>query len=173
MATSIQGLKVGEFAYAPVLVQDRFARRQSTYEQYRHQVYGLAFWMTNDELAAEKMSVGIFRRLFALSSEPTPELIDRALVAEMREFVSIGSLSLECAAVAETHTVRRNTMRVDLERAVVEVPATERLIYLLHDGEGYDHQRIARLLGLTEGESQVGLHQARLRIRELLAQMQR
>ena len=38
-----------------------------------------------------------------------------------------------------------------------------------HDVEAYDHSRIARTLGVSEQESQFGLHQARLRLRQLLA----
>jgi len=65
--------------------------------------------------------------------------------------------------------VRSNTLRVDLEAAVIQLPATEKLIFLMHDVERYDHDRVARLLGITERESRLGLHQARLRVRELLA----
>ena len=63
----------------------------------------------------------------------------------------------------------RNIKRVELECAVVELPPTERMIFLLHDVECCEHARIGRLLGLSEQESLVGLHQARLRLRELLA----
>jgi DNA-directed RNA polymerase specialized sigma24 family protein len=59
-----------------------------------------------------------------------------------------------------------------LERAVVQLPATEKLIFLLHDVESYEHERIAKLLGITTDESKFGLHQARLRVRELVARMQ-
>jgi RNA polymerase sigma-70 factor (ECF subfamily) len=54
---------------------------------------------------------------------------------------------------------------------VVQLPATEKLVFLLHDVEGYDHRKIARLLGMEEQESQLGLHQARIQIRELVSQM--
>jgi DNA-directed RNA polymerase specialized sigma24 family protein len=64
--------------------------------------------------------------------------------------------------------LRRNTKRVELELAVVQLPPTERMIFLLHDVERYDHSRISRILGLSEQESAYGLHQARLRLRELL-----
>jgi hypothetical protein len=37
--------------------------------------------------------------------------------------------------------------------------------------EGYNHASIARLLGMDEKESQFGLHQARVQIRELISQM--
>jgi RNA polymerase sigma-70 factor (ECF subfamily) len=65
--------------------------------------------------------------------------------------------------------VRRNTLRVELERAVMQLPSTEKLIFLMHDAEGYEHDRVARLLNLTEDDSRRAVHQARLRLRELLA----
>jgi DNA-directed RNA polymerase specialized sigma24 family protein len=49
------------------------------------------------------------------------------------------------------------------------LPATERLVFLMHDVENYDHARIARTIGITEAESKAGLFQARLKLRELLA----
>ena len=76
---------------------------------------------------------------------------------------------MQCAPCEKVLAVRNNTLRVDLERAVVQLPATEKMIFLMHDVESYDHERIARSLGLSQDESQLGLHQARLRMRELLA----
>jgi DNA-directed RNA polymerase specialized sigma24 family protein len=43
------------------------------------------------------------------------------------------------------------------------------MIFCMHDGDAYDHARIARTLGISEDESRQGLHQARLRIRELVS----
>jgi DNA-directed RNA polymerase specialized sigma24 family protein len=53
----------------------------------------------------------------------------------------------------------------------VQLPATEKMIFLMHDVESYEHDRIARLLGISEEESKLGLHQARVQIRELIARM--
>jgi DNA-directed RNA polymerase specialized sigma24 family protein len=47
------------------------------------------------------------------------------------------------------------------------------MIFLLHDVEGYDHARICQYLGLSENESRHGLHQGRLLLRKLLAEMVR
>jgi RNA polymerase sigma-70 factor (ECF subfamily) len=60
---------------------------------------------------------------------------------------------------------------VHLERALVQLPSTEKMIFLLHDVEGYEHEKIAHLLGLSVQESQFGLHQARLQMRELVSRM--
>lgn len=141
---------------------------QQAFEENRHRVYSLAFWMTGDELAAEELTISTFYRAFALGSDPDAERVDWALVAELRELMPLGPLTLQCSARSQAG-VRHNIKRVELERAVVELPPTERMIFLLHDVERCEHARIGRLLGLSEHESFVGLHRARLRLRELLA----
>lgn len=139
-----------------------------TYEENRHRVYALAFWMTDNEIAAEELLARTFQRAFAANLDPCAEAIDRVLMVELRDLMPLGALSLRCGPSTEVRNVRRNSLRVDLERAVVQLPATERMIFLMHDVEGYKHARIARTLGISEQESAFGLHQARLRLRELL-----
>ncbi|HET9836952.1 MAG TPA: sigma factor-like helix-turn-helix DNA-binding protein [Candidatus Angelobacter sp.] len=151
-------------------VESRTTEYNRIYEENRHRIYSLAFWMTDNELTAEGLSANVFLRAFAGSARPTAEQIDDAFLAEVRETVTLGALTLHCAATT-TPSMHRNVKRVHLERAVVQLPATEKLIFLMHDVEGYDHQRIARLLGIEEQESQYGLHQARVLIRELVSQM--
>jgi RNA polymerase sigma factor (sigma-70 family) len=144
--------------------------RRAIYEENRHRIYSFAFWMTDSELLAEDISERTFTRAFLMSERPSEETIDRALLRELKneDCVSFEPLQLECATVYEVSSVRRNTKRVELERAIVQLPHTERMIFCMHDGNGYDHARIARALGITEDESRRGLHQARLRIRELV-----
>ncbi|MDT8070182.1 MAG: sigma-70 family RNA polymerase sigma factor [Terriglobia bacterium] len=144
---------------------------QKIHEVNRHRVYSFAFWMTDNELLAEELSARTFHRAFAQSDAPTDEMIDRMLLTEIRESMPVGSLTLNCAASEKVEGIRHNVKRVHLERAVVQLPATERLIFVMHDGEGYSHERIASTIGISERESQNGLHQARLRIRELTSQM--
>jgi RNA polymerase sigma-70 factor (ECF subfamily) len=146
-------------------------KAKEIYEQSKHRIYSIAFWMTDNELEAEELCASIFRRAFLASNQPSAEIIDRALISELRADQPIGILTLHCDDVKQVFQVRTNTMRVHLEQAVIQLPATERLIFLLHDVERHSHAGIARLLGLDESESRQGLHQARLRMRELLAAM--
>jgi DNA-directed RNA polymerase specialized sigma24 family protein len=141
------------------------------YEANRNRIYSFAFWMTDNEPAAEKLSERAFVRAFSLSTEPNSEMIDRALLRELQaESIFIEAPQLQCAVVYEVSNIRRNTLRVDLERAIVQLPYSERMIFCMHDGDSYDHARIARTLNISEDESRRGLHQARLRIRELVTQ---
>ncbi|MBP1634570.1 MAG: sigW 7 [Acidobacteria bacterium] len=61
-----------------------------------------------------------------------------------------------------------NVTRLDLERAVGELPPSYRAAFVLHDVEGYQHDEIARMLDITEGSSKSLLHKARRRLRALL-----
>src|SRR6266567_1585213 len=60
--------------------------------------------------------------------------------------------------------------RLALERAVADLPAGYRLIFILHDVEGYEHNEIATLLECSIGNSKSQLHKARLRLRDALRQ---
>ena len=169
MASSYQEANL---LYVPAIAAERTADYERVYEANRHRVYSLAFWMTDNELLAEQMSCAAFVRAFAAAAEPTAEMIDRALLAEVRELTPVGPLTLAVRDAATVVSVRRNIKRVHMERAVVQLPATERMIFLLHDVESYDKVRIARLLGLSAGEVLQGLHQARLGMRESIAEQQ-
>jgi len=58
--------------------------------------------------------------------------------------------------------------KMDLERAIGQLPEGARSAFLLHDVEGFQHQEIAAILGISEGTSKSQVHKARLRIRALL-----
>ncbi len=164
--------KMNAFDFAATEPSLRFAQTdvyRQVYEANRHRVYAVAFWMTDSELAAEELMIRAFQSAFELNALPSVEQIDQALISELRSVASIGSFTLDCAAATRTLSVRNNVLRIELERALVQLPATEKLIFVLHDVERYSHERIAQILSITESESQNGLHQARLRIRELLA----
>lgn len=170
MASALNQAKItGLTAHFPVTAEQSLARFEQAYEEHRHRVYALAFWMTDSEMAAEEISSSVFARAFAKGNIPSAEAVDRILLSEIRDLMPVGVLRLNIAATTEVASLRGNVKRVDLERAVVQLPTTERMIFLLHDVEAYDHARIARTLGVSEQESQFGLHHARLRLRQLLA----
>src|SRR6516162_4764656 len=62
--------------------------------------------------------------------------------------------------------------RVDLEQAIRLLPPGYRLIFLLHDVEGYEHQEIAEMLGCSIGNSKSQLHNARMKLRGILLRTQ-
>jgi RNA polymerase sigma-70 factor, ECF subfamily len=156
-------------------VSQRQEQRKAIYEANRRRVYSFAFWMTDSEPMAELVLERTFTRAFSVQDQPSDEQIDQALLRELRKEASVvlEPLQLRCGMARQVSSVRRNTLRVELERAIVRLPYTERMIFCMHDGDAYDHARIARTLGISENESRQGLHQARLRIRELVSVAER
>ena len=58
--------------------------------------------------------------------------------------------------------------RIDLERAIAQLPAGCRAAFVLHDVEGLDHREVGAALGISEGTSESQVHKARMKLRVLL-----
>ena len=58
--------------------------------------------------------------------------------------------------------------RLTLERADRDLPAGYRIIFVLHDIEGYEHNEIAAMLDCSIGNCKSQLHKARLKLRAAL-----
>lgn len=58
--------------------------------------------------------------------------------------------------------------RVNLQRAIEELPPGYKSVFVLHDIQGYEHNEIADIMGCSIGNSKSQLHKARTRLRELL-----
>lgn len=81
---------------------------------------------------------------------------DDETTASARE---IGALDLRLSGVLD---------RVNLQRAVDQLPLGCRSIFVLHDVFGYEHSEIASIRGCTVGNSKSQLHKARQRLRQTL-----
>ena len=69
---------------------------------------------------------------------------------------------------APAATMPRDADRMDIAAAIKGLPPGARQIFVLHDVEGYKHEEIAELCGITAGGSKAQLHRARLLLREAL-----
>lgn len=58
--------------------------------------------------------------------------------------------------------------RIALNEAIAKLAPGYRMVLLLHDVEGYEHEQIGKMLGCAVGTSKSQLHKARTRLRELL-----
>jgi RNA polymerase sigma-70 factor (ECF subfamily) len=57
---------------------------------------------------------------------------------------------------------------MDFETAMERLPAGAREVFVLHDVEGYKHEEIAGMLGVTSGTTKAQLHRARMMLRKHL-----
>jgi RNA polymerase sigma-70 factor (ECF subfamily) len=64
---------------------------------------------------------------------------------------------------------RDSLLRKRLERALDQLPEGMRQVLILHDVEGYTHEEIGDVLGVTSGTSKSQLFKARAKMRDMLS----
>ena len=60
-------------------------------------------------------------------------------------------------------------LSMDLEHAIAGLPPGARNVFVLHDVEGYTHEEIAGMMGVTSGGCKAQLHRARMLLRQVLS----
>jgi len=149
------------------------ARQRDIYDSHRHRAFSLAYYMTGNEVDAERILTQTFVRAFEASPEPTGQEVDQALLAELRKRVSLDLnipvyTSVLSASAPLPRQAGQNVKRTDLEEAIGQLPAMERFLFLLRDVEGYTPATIAELLRLPESYVHQGVFTARARLRTML-----
>ena len=165
---------------------DAFA---TLFRAHKTRVYSLCLRMTNNTAEAEDLAqeafldvfrkLGTFRGDSALSTWLYRITVNTALMHFRRKSPYGVSLDEPHANHAGAKPVRRefgtrdhrlesSVTRIALTRAISELPEGYRLIFILHEIEGYHHHEIADFLGCSVGTSNSQLHKAKLRIRKFL-----
>ena len=159
------------------------------FHAHKARVYSICVRMTNNTAQAEDLTqdafLQVFRKLstFKGNSALSTWLYRIAVNTVLMHFrkKALKQVSLDEPSSHDAKQVRReyggrdgrlsgSVDRITLTRAIRDLPAGYRKIFLLHEVEGYEHQEIARLLDCSVGNSKSQLHKAKLRIREFLSQ---
>jgi RNA polymerase sigma-70 factor (ECF subfamily) len=154
---------------------------------HKGRVYSICLRMTNNTAQAEDLTqdafLQVFRKLdtFKGNSALSTWLYRIAVNTVLMHFRkrSLKQISLDEPSNQDVKQVRReygsrdgrlsgSVDRIALIRAIKDLPAGYRTIFLLHEVEGYEHQEIAKILDCSVGNSKSQLHKAKLRIREFL-----
>ncbi|HET7585865.1 MAG TPA: sigma-70 family RNA polymerase sigma factor [Gemmatimonadaceae bacterium] len=153
---------------------------ESLYRAHGQAVYALALRLLGDDAAAREQVQDIFvhawERLGSFRGDSAfatwlhrlgVNLTLERLRAERRDagrFVDDDADDLPARAPTgdDVHA------RIDLDAALARLPTGARMVFLLHDVEGYTHEEIARLTGMAPGTARAQLFKARRRLMALL-----
>lgn len=91
----------------------------------------------------------------------------RGLGARRDRFLPDGESVLETQPAVRPAEGRVD-LKMDLQAAIARLPEGARTVFVLHDVEGYRHEEIGRLLGVSVGTSKSQLHRARMTLRTML-----
>jgi RNA polymerase sigma-70 factor (ECF subfamily) len=150
------------------------------YRENVNRVFSLCTRMTGSRTRAEELTQDVFVRAWeklplfrgesAFSTWLHRLAVNVVLNARKVEGRERGRSSEDDETELElpSHKVARHAERMDLEAAIALLPRGARRVFVLHDVEGYKHEEIAEMLGVTSGGSKAQLHRARLLLREAL-----
>jgi RNA polymerase sigma-70 factor (ECF subfamily) len=166
---------------------------ESIYRLHSRRVYALCLRMLGDPVEAEDLTQEAFMQLFrkihtfrgeSAFSSWLHRLTANVVLMRFRKKRPVATSLDEVVRTDEENEMPRKEIgaidlrlsglfdRVNLQAAIEQLPEGYRLMFILHDVHGYEHNEIAGILGCSVGNSKSQLHKARKRLRELLHRVQ-
>ena len=162
---------------------------QALYEKHKRRVYSLCLRMTSNTAEAEDLTQEAFLQLYrkiatfrgesAFSTWLHRLSVNVVLMHLRKKSLPLVSLEETTQGSGEDDTQKKDfgaedialagsIDRLQLQKAVDDLPPGYRKIFVLHDVEGYEHNEIAEIVGCSIGNSKSQLHKARMKLRDLL-----
>jgi RNA polymerase sigma-70 factor, ECF subfamily len=162
---------------------------QVLYDMHKRRVYSLCLRMTANTAEAEDLAQEAFLQLYrkiatfrgesAFSTWLHRLSVNVVLMHLRKKGLPVVSLEETTQGGTEEDTPKKDfgaedvalagsIDRLQLQRAVEDLPPGYRTIFVLHDVEGYEHNEIATIVGCSIGNSKSQLHKARMKLRDLL-----
>ncbi len=161
---------------------------QALYDKHKRRVYSLCLRMTANTAEAEDLTQEAFLQLYrkiatfrgesAFSTWLHRLSVNVVLMHLRKKSLPVVSLE-ETTQGGDDDTPKKDfgaddlalagsIDRLQLQKAVEDLPPGYRTIFVLHDVEGYEHNEIATIVGCSIGNSKSQLHKARMKLRDML-----
>ncbi len=184
-ATTTDSQKVSDYELAQKSAVGDTTAFEQLYLRHHRRVYALCLRMMQNVAEAEDLTqdvfiqlhrkIGMFRGESAFTTWLHRMTVNQVLMYFRRKKNARGELTTvdgeePVQIVAGTEDPGRMPVidRIALDRAIANLPPGYRTVFVLHDVEGYEHEEIARTLGIAVGTSKSQLHKARMKLRSLL-----
>jgi RNA polymerase sigma-70 factor (ECF subfamily) len=166
---------------AAVLAGQASAERE-LYDRHVDRVYRLAFRMAGDDTLARDFTQDTFVRAFGRLADFRGEaslatwlhtIAVSVILNGLKKVRRIRAREVDGDELPDVPVTRRDAepdLKLKLARAIDALPEGYRMVFVMHDVEGYTHEEIGRALGVKPGTSKAQLFRARARLRSELAE---
>jgi RNA polymerase sigma-70 factor (ECF subfamily) len=164
--------------------QGDIAAFEEIYQRYNRRTFNLALRMTGSQTEAEDLTQEVFIQLFrkigsfrgdsAFSTWLHRLTVNQVLMHFRRRSVKNEKPSEDGTMPEQPNDASLESSkaamvdRIALKKAISNLPKGYKNVFLLHDVEGFEHEEVAKILGISVGTSKSQLHKARLKLRSLL-----
>jgi RNA polymerase sigma-70 factor (ECF subfamily) len=166
---------------AAVLGGDGRAERE-LYDRHVDRVYRLAFRMAGDDTLARDFTQDTFVRAFDRLADFRGDsslatwlhaIATSVVLNGLKKVKRIRSREVSDEGMPDVAVTRREAepdLKLRLARAIDALPNGYRMVFVMHDVEGFTHEEIGTALGIQAGTSKAQLFRARARLRNELAE---
>jgi RNA polymerase sigma-70 factor (ECF subfamily) len=135
------------------------------YRRYLSRIYSLCTRLSGSPTKGEELT----EEVFVSAWEKMPQFSgESAFATWLHRLATNVVLHGQAADGNGAATVEQGGERLDLGQAIDGLPTEARRILVLHDVEGYKHEEIAEIFGITPGGSKAKLRRARVLLKEAL-----
>jgi RNA polymerase sigma-70 factor, ECF subfamily len=157
---------------------------EELYKRHNRRVYSLCLRMTRSVHEAEDLTHEVFIQLFrkiasfrgdsAFTTWLHRMTVNQVLMHfrkrgnRFEETTDDGEIPAKMVPGSENPRSMSVVDRIGIDKAIAQLPHGYRMVFVLHDVEGYEHAEIAKIMGCSIGTSKSQLHKARMKMRKLL-----
>lgn len=179
-------LDTSDIELCKMAAEGSLAAFEVIYQRYHRRTYSLTLRMTASQTEAEDLTQEVFIQLFrkigsfrgdsAFSTWLHRLTVNQVLMHFRKRSFKNEKTSEDGEMPEQTVTGSSNpgkmqvVDRIALKNAIAELPKGYKNVFVLHDIEGFEHEEVARMLGISVGTSKSQLHKARLKLRGLIIQ---
>lgn len=160
---------------------DAAAERQ-LYQAHVDRTYRLAYRLTGDDELAQEFTQEAFIRAFDRIDQFRGEAAFGTWLRSIATSVIYNGLRKikrfrqrefeldEASLRGGTERVAEPDLKEKLSRAIEDLPAKYRMVFVMHEVEGYTHEEISSAMGTQVGTSKAQLSRARAKLRAALSE---
>jgi RNA polymerase sigma-70 factor, ECF subfamily len=151
------------------------------YRRYLSRIYSLCTRLSGSRAEGQELTEDVFVRTWEMLPQFSGETAFAAWLHRLATDVVLNGRKIDETTAATidqqgSATEQRNDSgstpddveRLDLSQAIDRLPANARRIFVLHDVEGFTHEDLAEIFGITPGGSKARLQRARVLLKEAL-----
>jgi len=146
------------------------SRKIEVLNRHWSRIFKLAELVVGSPISAEQITAGTFLEMRYRVELSDRENADQAFVQKIGKILPLEPITVRPIFVKDSAAIPREMLVEDLKRVLPKLPATERLLFILRFGQGYEPDYIAWLLGVDESAVDSGSFLALMRVRELLGE---
>jgi RNA polymerase sigma-70 factor (ECF subfamily) len=150
------------------------------YRRYLSRVYSLCTRLSGSPTKGAELTEDVFVRTWEALPQFTGETAFAPWLHRLATDVALNGRKVDETTATmdqggsaterwnDSESTSHDVERLDLSQAIDRLPAGMRRIFVLHDVEGYTHEDLAEIFGITVGGSKARLQRARVLLKEAL-----